>query len=149
LDALFVMLSQRYDVLIVDLPAHWFDWTPQILSASNLAFVTGLNTVPGLRQVAESVKAVQGLDNPPAEVAVVLNRCKRRLIGGVVGQRFVKRVLAAQTVFYVREDPAAAKQSANTGVPVSLGTPLSRISKDVAKLGSLTCARRAAAVALE
>lgn len=152
LDALFAMLSQRYDVVIVDLPVHWFDWTRQILSASNLTVVTGLNTIPGLRQVVDTVKAVQGLIHAPAQVAVALNRCKSRLMGGMAGQRFVKRVLGGQKVIYVRDDAAAAKQSANTGVPVSLEAPLSGISKDIAKLGALVCALRPrplAAAALE
>jgi pilus assembly protein CpaE len=146
LDALFAMLSQRYDIVLVDLPVHWFGWTRQILSASNLTIVTGSNTIPGLRQVVDAVKTAQGLDHPPAQVAVVLNRCKHSLFGGVVGRRFVKRVLVSQRVFYVREDAAAAKQSANTGVPVSIGTPLSRISKDVAKLGALVGSLRAGAL---
>src|SRR5262245_25084566 len=111
LDALFAMLSQRYDLVLVDLPVHWSGWTRQILSASNLTIVTGSNTIPGLRLVVDAVKTAQGLDHPPAQVAVVLNRCKHRLIGGVVGQRFVKRVLLTIKVLYVREDVAAAKQS--------------------------------------
>ena len=147
LDALFAMLSQRYDLVLVDLPVHWFGWTRQILSASNLTIVTGSNTIPGLRLVVDAVRTAQGLEHPPAQVAVVLNRCKHSLLGGVVGRRFVKRVLVTQRVFYVREDAAAAKQSANTGVPVSIGTPLSRISKDVAKLGALLGSLRAGTLA--
>ena len=40
LDALFRLISERYDLLIVDLPAAWFDWTGLILSVCDLAIVT-------------------------------------------------------------------------------------------------------------
>jgi pilus assembly protein CpaE len=140
LDALFGMLSQRYDLVLVDLPVHWASWTRQILRVSNLAVVTGSNTIPGLRQVLDTAKAIGELKPSPAEIAVVLNRCRSRLIGGVEGQHFVKRVLDTQRVLYVREDVTAARQSVDTGVPVSLASPLSRISKDVAKLSAFVCA---------
>src|SRR5262249_41912033 len=46
LDALFRLISERYDLVIVDLPAAWFDWTAVILSVCDLAIVSGLNNVP-------------------------------------------------------------------------------------------------------
>ena len=43
LDALFRVIARRYDLLILDLPPLWFEWTPQVLSVCDLAIVTGLN----------------------------------------------------------------------------------------------------------
>ena len=54
LDALFRFISQQYDLVIINVPPTWFDWTDQILAVSDLAIVTGLNNVPGLRQIAEN-----------------------------------------------------------------------------------------------
>jgi pilus assembly protein CpaE len=39
LDALFRSISERYDLMIVDLPAAWFDWTGLILSVCDLAVI--------------------------------------------------------------------------------------------------------------
>src|SRR5262249_41608245 len=55
LDALFRRISEEYDLVIVNVPPAWFDWTDQILAVSDLAIVTGLNNVPGLRQIAETL----------------------------------------------------------------------------------------------
>ena len=47
----------------------------------------------------------------------------------------MQRVLGREQVFYVREDAFSANHSLNTGVPISLGAPSSRIAKDVRALG--------------
>ena len=41
LDALFAMISKRYDLVLIDLPVPWLDWTPQILTVSDTVIVTG------------------------------------------------------------------------------------------------------------
>ena len=64
LDALFRVIARRYDLLILDLPPLWFEWTPQVLSVCDLAVVTGLNTVAGLRQVSDTLEAVRGIESP-------------------------------------------------------------------------------------
>ena len=56
LDALFRFISQQYDLVIINVPPAWFDWTDQIIAVSDLAIVTGLNNVAGLRQIAETLK---------------------------------------------------------------------------------------------
>ena len=115
LDALFAMISKRYEVILVDLPVPWVGWTRQILSASDLAVVTGLCTIPSLRQVAETLKAIRELEHVPPQIVVALNRCQSGLLGGIAGQQYVKRIVNPETVFYVREHPVAAQESVNTG----------------------------------
>src|SRR5262249_6074278 len=59
LDSLFQIISARYDLVIIDLPPVWFDWTEQIISISDLVVITGLNHVPGLRQVFEILQTLK------------------------------------------------------------------------------------------
>jgi hypothetical protein len=54
----------------------------------------------------------------------------------------VNRVLGHQTVVYVRDDAAAANQSLNTGVPISIASRSNKIAKDVRTLASLVTAVR-------
>lgn len=137
LDALFGMIAQRYDVTIVDLPPRWEDWTDQIISVCDLAIVTGLNNVPGLRQIAETLGAVRSAPVLPARIVVALNRCERQLFGGIARRQHVQRILGREEIVYVREDIVSANHALNTGVPISIGTPSSRIAKDVRPLVSL------------
>jgi pilus assembly protein CpaE len=137
LDALFGMIAPRYDLLILDFPSQWATWTPQILSVCDAVIVTGLNTVPGLRQVSDTLAAVRSIDRIPPKIAVGLNRCEARLLGGVARSQHIARLLGGETVMNVRDDVGAAIEAANTGVPISVASPSSKIAKDVRSLASM------------
>jgi pilus assembly protein CpaE len=140
LDALFRMIATRYDSLIIDFPPLWFDWTAQVLSVCNLAVVTGLNTVPGLRQISSTLEAVRGIESAPKQVIVGLARCQTTLLGRVARRHHVNRVLGAENVIYVREDPPAAAHSVNTGMPLSIASRSSRVSEDIRALANFVTA---------
>jgi len=144
LDALFRRISEEYDLVIVNVPPAWFDWTDQILAVSDLAIVTGLNNVPGLRQIAETLQEVKSAERVPPQIVVVLNRCESGLVGGIARRRHANLALGNQTVVYVREDAAAANHSLNTGVPISMTSRSSKITKDVRALASLVSGLRPA-----
>ena len=143
LDALFRFISQQYDLVIINVPPAWFDWTDQILAVSDLAIVTGLNNVPGLRQIAETLKEVKSAARVPPQIVVALNRCESGLVGGIARRRHVSRTLGNQTAVYIREDAAAANHSLNTGIPISITSRSSRIAKDVRALASLVSGLKA------
>ena len=135
LEALFRMIAARYDLVLLDLPATWFSWTRPLLTASAVALVTGMNTVPGLRQVEATLKAVRATERPSAKVAVVLNRCEPRLLGGVARRHHATSLLGAEEVHFVRDDPDNAVQSVNSGVPMA-GRG-GRACKDIAALARI------------
>jgi Mrp family chromosome partitioning ATPase len=75
LDALFDKIASRYDYMFADLPVTWFSWTRPVIAASRRIVVTGLNTVPGLRQIGETLAAIRG-DGTAADqrdIAVAIN----------------------------------------------------------------------------
>jgi Flp pilus assembly CpaE family ATPase len=82
LDALFSMVAERYDLVLVDLPTPWLAWTPPILSASGLVVVVGRNTIPSLRAVHDTLEAVRAIKPLTAQIAAVVNCCQPRLFGG-------------------------------------------------------------------
>jgi pilus assembly protein CpaE len=137
LDALFRFISVRYDLVIVDLPPRWYDWTEQIISASDLVIITGFNTIPGLRRIVETIQALKGAELTPRQIVVALNRCEHSLARGIARRQHVKRTLPSQTVIYIREDAATANHSLNTGVPISMTSRSSKIAKDIGAMVSL------------
>jgi pilus assembly protein CpaE len=139
LDRFLEMVSLRYDLIIIDLPPTWFAWTPQIVSASDGILVTGLNTIPSLRQTAETLATVREATHPGAQIAVAVNRCERHFIGGVARRRHVETVLGNERVFYVGEEPMAI-QSINAGAPMAITSSYRSIAKDVAAVASF-CAQ--------
>jgi pilus assembly protein CpaE len=145
LDALFNLASLRYELILIDLPVTWFAWTDQVVSASDGVIVTGANTIPGLRQTVETLKAVRGARNagfarastPEADlqIAVAMNRCRRRFMGGIRHRRHVESVLGDEQVFYVSEEPVAL-ESINTGTPIGLNKSSGAFVKDIAALAA-------------
>jgi pilus assembly protein CpaE len=145
LDALFNMAALRYELILIDLPVTWFQWTDQVVSASDGVVVTGTNTIPGLRQTVETLKAVRSARNsvlfgasaPGADrqIAVAMNRCQRRFMGGIRHRRHVEAVLSDEQVFYVSDEPVAL-ESINTGTPIGLNKSGGAFSKDIAALAA-------------
>jgi pilus assembly protein CpaE len=135
LEVLFRMIATQYDLILLDLPVVWFGWTRQLLSSVEVVFVTGVNTIPGLRQVSETLKAVRTVDRRPAKVAVVLNRCEAHLMGGIARRNHVKNLLGEEEVHFVREDTENAVQAANTGIPMA-GRG-GKASKDIAPIAQI------------
>jgi pilus assembly protein CpaE len=133
LDSLFNMISRRYDLIIIDLPSMWFSWTSQIIARSDAIIVTGLNTVPGLRQIVETVEAVRNSRPLSPQMAIVVNRYESNLLGRVARRHHVEKVLGNEKVFYIRNDPAVA-QGINAGTPIVLARTNRQISKEIAKI---------------
>jgi pilus assembly protein CpaE len=135
LDKLLDMISARYHLILIDLPVTWFTWTPQIVSASDGVVVSGVNTIPGLRQTAETLAAVRATARASAHIAIAVNRCQRRFWGGVARRHHGERVLGRKNVFYIAEEPMAL-ESINTGTPMALSKGAGSIGRDIAALAN-------------
>jgi pilus assembly protein CpaE len=144
LDAFFSLASLRYDIILIDLASSWFPWTSQIIVASDGVIVTGVNSIPGLRQAAETVAAVrttadsifQHLSSPngrPKQIAVAVNRCRRRFLGGIMNRQHVETVFGNEKVFYVSEEPTVL-ESINTGMPVGAIKTTGTFAKEIAAI---------------
>jgi hypothetical protein len=58
-------------------------------------------------------------------------------LGRVARAQHIKRILPDETVLTVREDAAAAIHGVNTGIPITVGSPSSKINKDIHALAAL------------
>jgi pilus assembly protein CpaE len=130
LDALFGMISDRYDLILIDLPVNWLSWTSKIIAASGGIVVTGVNSIPGLRQIAETLTTVRETTDVFGEIRVVVNKCERGLFGRIARRQHVQSILKHEKILYVRNDDAAL-ESINTGVPMALGASRRKISQDI------------------
>ncbi len=133
LDGLFGLISTRYDLILIDFPVNWYSWTPKIIAASSGVIVSGVNTIPGLRQIAEALTSLRATTDLFAEIRVAINNCERGLFGRVARRQHVDSVLPGEQIFYVRNDPTAV-ESINTGMPMTLSVSRRGISKDIAKM---------------
>jgi pilus assembly protein CpaE len=133
LDGLFNLASKAYDLILIDLPTTWFSWTSQIVSASDGVVVTAMNSIPGLRQTAETLAAIRAARPAASTVAIAVNRCQRRLMGGVVNRHHVESVLENERIFYVGNEPTMM-ESVNTGTPLGLSKATGAFGKEIAAI---------------
>jgi len=133
LSALFERMSHHYVCIVVDLPVSAHVWTIPLLIASEGILVTGVNTIPGLRQVAETIRDVRAEGGINADVRAVINRCESALFGGVVRRDHVDRVLGGEEPFYVRNSSIAV-ECVNRGESMTIARPSDKAVKDIAAI---------------
>jgi pilus assembly protein CpaE len=133
LSALFERMSHHYAHIVIDLPVSAHIWTVPVLAASEGILVTGINTIPGLRQIAETVGAARAQAGINGELRTVINRCEFGLIGGVARRDHVDRILGEQQKFYVRNSSAAV-ECVNMGQSITIARPSDKAVKDIAAI---------------
>jgi pilus assembly protein CpaE len=133
LSALFDRLAHRYAYIIIDLPLSVHAWTIPLLAASRGILVTGLNTIPGLRQIEETLRALRAEALVVADVRAVINRCQFGLLGKVVRAEHVARILGDEKRLFVR-DARVALECVNLGSPMTVAYPSEKAVKDFAAI---------------
>jgi pilus assembly protein CpaE len=133
LSALFERMSHHYAFVVVDLPVSAHVWTIPLLTASEGILVTGVNTIPSLRQAAETVRAIRAERGINADVRTIINRCESGLFGGVARRDHVDRILGAEQLFYVR-NTSMALECVNRGESLTMARPSDKAVKDIAAI---------------
>jgi pilus assembly protein CpaE len=133
LSALFDRMAHRYAYIIVDLPLQVHSWTIPLLAASEGILVTGLNTIPGLRQIDETLRALRTEAAITADVRAVVNRCDFGLLGKVARADHVARILGEEKRIFVR-NARVATECVNIGTPMTLAYPSDKSVKDIAAI---------------
>jgi pilus assembly protein CpaE len=144
LSALFDRMAHRYAYIIIDLPLSAHAWTIPLLAASKGILVTGLNTIPGLRQIEETLRALRAEAAVAADVRAVINRCDFGLLGKVVRAEHVGRILGEEKRLFVR-NARVALECVNLGSPMTLAYPSDKAVKDIAAIADYCVALKSAA----
>lgn len=143
LSALFDLVAQRYAYVLADLPVAPHEWTLPVIAASQGVLVVGRNTIPGLRQLAETVVDVQATAGFKGPLGVVVNRCEIGILGKVARADHVARILPNQSPLFVREAPYAL-DCVNEGTPMSIAHPAAKPTRDIDALARFCLELRAA-----
>jgi pilus assembly protein CpaE len=138
LDPLLDMTLKKYNYIVLDLPVPWFSWTPPTIESSDAIIVTGINTIPCLRQAKATLDLVVSAKSSSSQVAIVMNRVAHRLVGGIERRGHVESVFPNEKIFYIPEHRGAV-DSVNAGTPAALAGDH---AKDYAELMSFCTAIR-------
>ena len=144
LSALFDRMAHRYGYIVIDLPLSVHSWTIPLLAASKGILVTGLNTIPGLRQIEETLRALRAEALITADKRAVVNRCDFGLFGKVVRADHVARILGDEKRLFVR-NTRIALECVNLGTPMTIAYPSDKAVKDIAAIADYCVALQSAA----
>ncbi len=144
LSALFDRMAHRYAYIIIDLPLSVHSWTLPLLAASKGILVTGLNTIPGLRQIEETLRALRAEALITADKRAVVNRCDFGFLRKVVRAEHVARILGDEKRLFVRSTRVAL-ECVNLGTPMTIAYPSDKAVKDIAAIADYCVALKSAA----
>ncbi|TXM99879.1 hypothetical protein FV242_23985 [Methylobacterium sp. WL64] len=127
-------ISPRYDAVLLDLPHAAFSWTDTLLQGSDAVVVTGIATVPGLRCLRSRLEHVESLDVGGDRHLAVVNGVATDLMGRFVRRLEIERALGTHRSLMVRRDVTSMDAAADSGQPVLVTAPDSRIGRDIRRL---------------
>ena len=139
LDALFNMITKRYDLIFIDHPLTWFSWTA---ASHRRVRWCGCH-----RDQYDSVLAtdIGNVGSSSIERFAGAARSRSCSIGAsalssasVARRKHVHRVLHDERVFFVSSWPEAV-ESVNMGVPMMLGASAGKLQNECRPLGGFLC----------
>jgi Flp pilus assembly CpaE family ATPase len=137
-------MAHRYGYIVIDLPLSVHSWTIPLLAASKGILVTGLNTIPGLRQIEETLRALRAEAEVAADSRAVVNRCDFGVFGKMARADHVARILGDEKRLFVR-DSRVALECVNLGTPMTIAYPSDKVVKDIAAITNYCVALKSTA----
>jgi pilus assembly protein CpaE len=135
LDVLLSMAAEHYDLVLIDFPVNWQSWTAPVIAASDAVIVTGINTIPCLRLISETLASVRANALPALQVAVALNKCEYTAFGAIAQRKHAESALPDERLFFIGNRPEAI-ESVNMGIPMMLGAAARKIRKDLEQMAT-------------
>ena len=135
--AIFTLLNrlvESYDMVLVDVPAHLQRKSGEILAHSDFVLVTGLFSVPSVREILGLCRRLRDLEVPDKRIGVAITDTEKNIFG-MVSQRFdSKSALGGRLTFFIRRDRDFAMECVDEGKSMMQTQPSRGICQDIAKL---------------
>ena len=103
-----------------------------------------LNTIPGFRQIEETLRALRTEALVTTDKLAVVNRCDFGFFGKVARADHVARILGDEKRLFVR-DARVALECVNLGTPMTIAYPSDKAVKDIAAIADYCVALKSAA----
>ena len=124
------MVRSIYDIVLVDLPAAWTDWSLSVVNSADRIVLLTDTSISGLRQAKRRLRLLRGIDIAKSRIEVVVNRLERRLFRGV-GTTEVADALDCQVIAGLALEPGALRAAQDQGLLISESQGKTRFGTDV------------------
>ena len=117
-EALIRVARETYDLVLVDLPGAWTDWSYTALARSDRILLVGQHTVAGVRRAGRQLQTLVHHNLADKRLQLVMNRFD----GGLFQNRKLRdaeQALGRKIDFCVPNDFEAVAEALNTGTPLA------------------------------
>lgn len=129
IERLFTLASETWDVVLVDLPDAWINWSAAALTRSDVIVLVSEMSVAGVHQAKRQLEMIDanGLQD---RVHLVMNRTPTSLFGKTDMSQ-TEQALGRKVSFAISNDYAAMSAAIDEGRPISSIKVRSRLEKDL------------------
>lgn len=139
------LATQAFEVVLVDLPAAWTDWSIATLSAADAILLVTALSVPGVRQARRQLDVIEA-NGLGAATRVVLNRVPKKLFRTVdLGD--AEALLRRRVDHSIANDYPTVSAAIDQGRTIGAVKPGCPVEKDLKKLRDMVDAGFAEAAA--
>jgi pilus assembly protein CpaE len=132
---------QAYDVVLVDLPTAWTEWSLRALERSDLTCLVTNLSVSGIYQARRQLEIVEA-NHLMEKTRIIANRVQHKMFGRV-DLRETESVLGRRIDFTIANDYPSINAANDQGLPVSEISKGSRLVKDLKALSAALSAAMA------
>lgn len=143
-DAIVGLAAREFDMLFVDLPHDWTDWSLSILARSDTILLICDLSVASLHQAKRKLDLLRQQDIGTDSLVVVVNKVTKGLFKSVNVQD-AARILDRPVTHAIAEDDESVGAALNQGELVSAINPRSRFARDIRQLAAALTTPRIAA----
>ncbi len=135
---------RHYDVVLVDLPASFTNWSLSTVYAANLTLLVGTLTIPSLRHAKRQIDFLVSMGIPKDTIQVVLNQVEKGLFK-TINASDASEAIRHPVLATVSEDAALLRAAQDQGQLVYAIQKRSKFAKDIMQLSELVASRLAEA----
>ena len=138
------IVRRQYDLVLVDLPASFTNWSLSTVYAADISLMVGTLTIPSLRHAKRQLDFLVSMGIPKDTVHVILNHVEKRLFKAISASDAAD-ALKHPVLATVSEDAAVLQAAQDQGQLVYAVQKRSKFSKDIMQLSELVAQRIAEA----
>lgn len=138
------MARRMYDIVLVDLPASFTNWSLSTVYAADLSILVGTLTIPSLRHAKRQLDFLVSMGIPKDTVHVVLNQVENKMFKSIDSSD-AEKALKHPVLTTLSEDATNLRAAQDQGKLIYAVQKRSKFSKDIMQLGDLVAERLAEA----
>lgn len=135
---LLEIVREEFDLVLIDLPANWTNWTLSALLASSEILLLTDQTINGLRQAKRCLELFASVEVPTEDVGIVVNKFERRLLQKI-GLDDVTKVLKRNVRATLALEKSNLTTAQDQGLLLDQVVRKARFSRDIASLAEQLC----------